>query len=104
MKLKLGTANFNDLNDKTNRSGEYTGDQTIMSENLTNLQPGERGRVSAIDAGKQATKRLYEIGFNTSAHVTVIKNDAGPVIVSINGNKVALGRGLANKVILSKDL
>jgi ferrous iron transport protein A len=103
MKLKLGTANFNDLNDKTNRSGEYTGDLTRMSENLTNLQPGERGRVSAIDAGKYATKRLYEIGFNTSAHVTVIKNDIGPVIVSINGNKVALGRGLASKVVLSKE-
>ncbi len=76
----------------------------MMSENLTNLRPGEKGRVYAIDAGKYATKRLYEIGFNTSAHVTVIKNDAGPVIVSINGNKVALGRGLAGKVVLAKDL
>ncbi|HZJ88898.1 MAG TPA: FeoA domain-containing protein [Sphaerochaeta sp.] len=74
-----------------------------MSVYLTNLRKGEKGRVHAIDAGKQATKRLYEMGFNTSARVTVIKNDAGPVIVSINGNKVALGRGLADKVLLQKE-
>ncbi len=74
-----------------------------MSVRLTNLRAGEKGKVHAIAAGKYATKRLYEIGFNTSAHVTVIKNDAGPVIVSINGNKVALGRGLAHKVMLAKD-
>ncbi len=75
----------------------------MVQVSLTNLQKGERGKVSAIDAGKHATKRLYEIGFNTSAHVTVIKNDAGPVVVSINGNKVALGRGLAHKVMLAKE-
>ncbi|MFA5448480.1 MAG: FeoA domain-containing protein [Sphaerochaeta sp.] len=74
-----------------------------MNVKLTSLQKGEKGKVHAIDAGKHATKRLYEMGFNTSARVTVIKNDAGPVIVSINGNKVALGRGLAYKVLLARD-
>lgn len=74
-----------------------------MNVQLTNLQRGETGKVTMIDAGKQATKRLYEIGFNTSASITVIKNDSGPVIVSINGNKVAVGRGLAHKVMLTRE-
>ena len=43
--------------------------------NLTNLRL-EEGPGVCDRAGKYATKR-YEIGFNTSAHVTVIKNDAG---------------------------
>ncbi|MFA7671991.1 MAG: FeoA domain-containing protein [Sphaerochaetaceae bacterium] len=69
--------------------------------NLTMLHRGDKGKVDTIYAGRGATKRLYEMGFNTSAFVTVIKNDTGPVIVSLNGNKVALGRGLASKIILS---
>ncbi len=72
-----------------------------MNDRLTALAAGDQGRVKAIRAGRQATKRLYEMGFNTGALVKVVKNDAGPVIVSIKGNKIALGRGLASKVELS---
>ena len=72
-----------------------------MKDRLTALTAGEEGRVKAIRAGRQATKRLYEMGFNTGALVKVVKNDAGPVIVSLKGNKIALGRGLASKVELS---
>ncbi|HOO26400.1 MAG TPA: FeoA domain-containing protein [Clostridiales bacterium] len=73
-----------------------------MGNNLTMLVKGQKGKVLTVDAGKTATKRLYELGFNTGASFTVIKNDNGPVIVSLNGNKVALGRGLAAKVILDE--
>ncbi len=73
-----------------------------MKEILTSLAQGDMGRVSKISAGRGATKRLYEMGFNTGARVKIIKNDSGPVIVSLNGNKVALGRGLASKIVLEK--
>ncbi|HBG16088.1 MAG TPA: hypothetical protein DDW93_04850, partial [Firmicutes bacterium] len=43
----------------------------------------------------------YEMGFNTGAKVKVIKNDAGPIIVSLSGQKIALGRGLAQKIIVN---
>ncbi len=71
-----------------------------MTKNLTNLNNGDGGRVNAINAGRTATKRLYEMGFNTGAPVKIIKNDFGPVIVSLQGNKVALGRGLAGKILV----
>lgn len=73
-----------------------------MNKILTGLSQGDFGRVDKINAGRGATKRLYEMGFNTGARVKVIKNDSGPVIVSLNGNKVALGRGLASKILLEK--
>lgn len=73
-----------------------------MTRTLTALNKGDSGKVSSIDAGKCATKRLYEMGFNTGAPVKIVKNDAGPVIVSLNGNKVALGRGLAGKIMLNQ--
>jgi len=71
-----------------------------MTNLLTTLHKGDGGKVIGIDAGRTATKRLYEMGFNTGASVKIVKNDAGPVIVSLNGNKMALGRGLAGKIQL----
>ncbi|NMB08963.1 MAG: ferrous iron transport protein A [Tissierellia bacterium] len=71
--------------------------------NLSNLHPGDKGVVRKITAGSYATKRLYEMGFNTGANLMVVKNDRGPIIVSLSGNKIALGRGLAEKVIVENN-
>ena len=73
-----------------------------MSKYLLNLNKGDAGKVKTIDAGRGATRRLYEMGFNTGASVKIVKNDSGPVIVDLNGNKVALGRGLASKIVIEK--
>lgn len=71
-----------------------------MDKGLLTLKQGDAGKVKLIDAGRCATRRLYEMGFNIGTPVKIIKNDAGPVIVSLAGNKVALGRGLAEKIKL----
>ena len=60
---------------------------------LVDLAAGECGRVQRIAAGANATKRLYEMGFNTGAQVRVMKNDFGPLIVA---------RGLAEKMLVKK--
>ncbi|HBG09586.1 MAG: FeoA family protein [Limnochordia bacterium] len=67
---------------------------------LTSLKTGTQGKVARVVAGHSATRRLYEMGFNTGADVVVVKNDRGPVIVGLNGHKVALGRGLAQKMLI----
>lgn len=72
-----------------------------MEERLVNLDIGYCGKIKEISAGKSATKRLYEMGFNTGASLKVVKNDSGPVIVSLRGNKIAIGRGLAEKIIIN---
>lgn len=69
---------------------------------LATLSAGLSGKVESIQAGSSATKRLYEMGFNTGAQVTMIKNDRGPIIVSLGGNKIALGRGLAEKMLVGQ--
>ena len=70
---------------------------------LAGLNEGDQGKVTSIIAGSQATKRLYEMGFNTGAKIKVIKNDRGPIIVALGSNKIALGRGLAEKMLVSKE-
>ena len=71
-----------------------------MTKKMTLLKKGELGLINLISAGKNATKRLYEMGFYSGAEVKIVKNDLGPLIVSLNGNKIALGRGLAEKIIV----
>jgi ferrous iron transport protein A len=68
---------------------------------LAFLNPGDNGTVKEISAGGYATRRLYEMGFYTGAKVKVVKNDTGPIIVSLSGNKIAIGRGLAQKIIVN---
>ncbi len=75
-----------------------------MEKELVTLKKGEEGRVKFIDAGRCATRRLYEMGLNIGAPVKIIKNDTGPIIVSLAGNKIALGRGLAEKVLLETSI
>lgn len=67
---------------------------------LTKLNSGEKCKIAKICAGCNATRRLYEMGLNTGANVEVLKNDIGPLIVSLSGNKVAVGRGLADKILV----
>lgn len=69
---------------------------------LIRLKTGDCCRVQRIVAGANATRRLYEMGFNTGARVRVLKNDSGPLIVGLEGNKIALGRGLAEKMLVTK--
>lgn len=67
---------------------------------LSTLKPNEYGRIKGIDSGCKANKRLYELGLYKNALVKVVKNDFGPVILNLSGNKLALGRGLASKVLV----
>lgn len=71
-----------------------------MDKGLLTLTQGATGKIKSVDAGRYATRRLYEMGFTVGAPVKIVKNDAGPVIVSLVGNKIALGRGLAEKIKL----
>ncbi|HZK58121.1 MAG TPA: FeoA family protein [Clostridia bacterium] len=73
-----------------------------MNISLTQLKSGEKGKVERICACRCAAKRLYEMGFNIGTSFEVVKNDMGPVVVSLFGNKVAVGRGLAQKIIVSQ--
>lgn len=73
-----------------------------MNTSLAQLNPGDKGKVKKIYACRCATKRLYEMGFNIGATFEVVKNDRGPVIVSLFGNNIAVGRRLAQKIIVSQ--
>jgi ferrous iron transport protein A len=67
---------------------------------LDTLSVGEEAIVSFINGGRTASKRLYEMGFNKGSEVKIVKNDVGPIIVCLAGSKIALGWGLARKILV----
>ena len=71
-----------------------------MTKSLTYFSKGAKGRICDITGGRTAAKRLFEMGFNRGKEIEVVKNDMGPLVVDLNGSKVAIGRGMANKIHL----
>jgi ferrous iron transport protein A len=65
---------------------------------LIMLPEGKEARVLGINAGRGLTRRLIEMGFTENASVTVIRSDRGRLIVSVNGCRYALGKGMAMKI------
>ncbi|MBC7087960.1 MAG: ferrous iron transport protein A [Tissierellales bacterium] len=65
---------------------------------LAEVKQNNKCKIKNITKGQMATKRLYELGLNTGAEVKVEKNDFGPIILRVYGNKLALGRSLAEQI------
>jgi len=70
-----------------------------QKKTLLSLKVGEKGVVVRILGGQGACKRLNELGFVPGTEVKLVnKISSGPVMIQVKGSKLALGRGLANKV------
>jgi len=73
---------------------------------LARLSPGELGFVGHLEGGHGFVSRLAALGFTLGAPIRVMRNyGVGPIIVSVRGAQIALGRGEAGriKVHLSED-
>lgn len=59
--------------------------------------------VSAIQGGGGIRRKLNSMGIHTGDTVTVIRSGfiGGPVLISIHGMEVALGRGMAKSITVS---
>lgn len=70
---------------------------------LAEVPAGERGVVARLDGGTAFRGRLVALGFAAGTEVTVVQNPGrGPLIVSLVGCQIALGRGEAGKVLVAK--
>jgi len=74
----------------------------MENTSLAFLKANEIGTIKNICGGCSAKKRLYELGLNKGKQIKVLKNDLGPIILDVSGCKLALGRGLADKVMIDK--
>lgn len=60
-------------------------------------------RIINIIGGRGIKQRLSSLGIYPSNFVKIIKNDfVGPLIIEINNSKLAIGRGMAHKIIVKE--
>ncbi len=64
---------------------------------LTLAARGERLEVVGFDGGRVAQKRLTDMGLKVGDVIEVINSD-GPIIINTRGTRLAIGKGLADKV------
>ncbi|EOD00133.1 FeoA family protein [Caldisalinibacter kiritimatiensis] len=68
---------------------------------LNFLNVGEKGIIDTIVGGKKAAKRLIELGLNKGTQVEIVRNEGGRMIVALRGSKIAIGRGVAQKIMVN---
>ena len=75
---------------------------------LTMLKQGESGTVESISGGRGKArgfeKRLMDMGLTPGTTVTVVKSAPfhGPLEVLVRGSRLALGRGMAERILVDK--
>lgn len=68
---------------------------------LIDMSLGKTAIVYQIVGGHGACKRLNELGLIPGAKVELVNRiNSGPVMIRVKGSKLALGRGLARKVMV----
>jgi ferrous iron transport protein B len=66
------------------------------------LQPGKKAVIRRLEGGRSVLSRLAAMGFTPGAVITVLRSsDHGPLLVSLRGSRVALGRGEAAHIFVS---
>jgi ferrous iron transport protein A len=73
-----------------------------MLKPLTELPKGSKVKVVDIVAGKGLRDRLLQMGLTPGTIVEVVENSSGPIILSVRGVTIALGRGMASKVLVEE--
>ena len=67
---------------------------------LTMLNTGEPSTITKV-GGKEETRRFLEnLGFVPGGEVTVVSEIDGNMIVNIKDSRVAIGKDMANKIMV----
>jgi ferrous iron transport protein A len=72
---------------------------------LTKLDEGESGIVVEIQGGHGLTRRLENMGIRSGKKVTKVSSQfmRGPVTLRINNYQIAIGYGMARKILVSPE-
>ena len=67
---------------------------------LAQLKTGETAKIKAIEGGRGLRQKLFLRGLLEGKEVKVVSN-YGPVTVEVDRNVVAIGRGMAQKIVVT---
>jgi Fe2+ transport system protein FeoA len=69
---------------------------------LTSLKEGEEAIIHAVSGGSGLIGRLASLGITAGLRVKIVRNIGGPLIVTTNGTRIAIGRGQAQKIVVRR--
>lgn len=61
--------------------------------------PGQKVRITGYRGGRMLRARLLALGLTLGRDVEVLQNNHGLIIVGVNGGRIALGRGISQKIL-----
>lgn len=67
---------------------------------LTMVAQGERVRLLKVNAGERLSGRLSAMGLTPGVELTVIQDAGGPLLLGVRETRLALGRGMAQKIFV----
>ena len=70
-----------------------------LEQSLDEIPVGRRVRITGHRGGRILRARLLAMGLNLGREVEILQNNRGLIIVGINGGRVALGRGISQKIL-----
>lgn len=67
------------------------------------LKNGQTAIVRGASGGKNMRQRLIEMGLVAGVKIRIIKNNpGGPLIIALNENRLAIGRGVSLKIMVEE--
>jgi ferrous iron transport protein A len=75
-----------------------------MQKTLDQVDENRKAKVIDIQGGQGIRQRLSQMGIHPGDTITILRYGAlrGPILIEIHGSQVALGRGIASKVIVEE--
>ena len=67
---------------------------------LTMANAGEPNIIKKVGGKEETRKFLENLGFVTGGTVTVVSETGGNMIVNVKDSRVAIGKDLANKIMI----
>ncbi len=80
-----------------------TGNEQDISRPVDSFPNGSMVRIVSLDAGRESMARLCALGLVPGTRVRVLRNgENGPLKLRFRGSELALGRGLARKILVEQ--
>jgi ferrous iron transport protein A len=89
-------------------------EEATLEKKLSQLRPGETGVIVSIQAlttqhrhhrrrGWGFQRRLEDMGLTPGTTIMVVKSAPfhGPIEISVRGSRLAIGRGMADRILVS---
>ena len=69
---------------------------------LSMTSMGEWVKLEKIVGGEGLNNRLAALGLTPGTEICVVQDAGGPLLVSVRDSRIALGRGMAHRIMVSQ--